>query len=272
MMCRLLHISRSGYYAWLRRPECVREKQNTEYKKHIRMIHSDTRGVYGAPRICAELRAQGYMCGVNRVAKLMRQEGLKGRPQKRVRRSLQEQPTFPFADNLLKQQFNVSKPNQIWASDISYIQTRQGFVYLAIVMDLYSRKIIGWAMDNWMSRQLVIDALQMAISMRKPEPGLVHHSDRGSQYNSDNYRQLLKRHGIQCSMSASGNCYDNAVVESFFGSLKREWIRKYRYITRDEAKLDVFNYIECFYNRKRRHGHLGFISPNEYEMMTLGVN
>lgn len=272
MMCRLLGVSRSGYYAWTSRPESEREKQNNEYKKLIKTIYTDSRGVYGAPRICAEMRATGYRCSVNRVAKLMHQEGLKGRPQKRVRRSLKDQPTFPFAENLLKQEFNVSKPNQVWASDISYIQTRQGFVYLAVVMDLYSRKIIGWAMDNGMSRQLPIDALKMAISMRKPKPGLIHHSDRGAQYNSDDYRLLLKQHGFQCSMSASGNCYDNAVVESFFGLLKREWIRKYRYITRDEAKLDVFNYIECFYNRKRRHGYLGFVSPNEYERTTLGVN
>lgn len=272
MMCRLLRISRSGYYAWLSRPESERAKQNIDYKQRIKAIHSDSRAVYGAPRISAELRAHGYLCGVNRVAKLMRQEGLKGRPQKRVRRSLQEQPKFPFAKNLLNQKFNVSQPNQVWASDISYIQTRQGFVYLAVVMDLYSRKIIGWTMDSWMSRQLAIDALKMAISMRKPKPGLVHHSDRGAQYASDDYRHLLKRHGFQCSMSARGNCYDNAVVESFFGLLKREWIRKYRYVTREEAKLEVFNYIECFYNRKRRHGYLGFVSPSEFEMTTLGVN
>ncbi len=272
MMCRLLQVSRSGYYAWLSRPECERKKQNSKYKKLITTFHTDSRGVYGAPRICAEMLAAGYHCSLNRVAKLMRQEGLKGRPQKRVRRSLKDQPTFAFAENLLKQQFNVSKPNLVWASDISYIQTRQGFLYLAVVMDLYSRKIIGWAMDRRMSRHLTIDALTMALSMRKPKPGLIHHSDRGAQYNCDDYRLLLKRHGIQCSMSASGNCYDNAVVESFFGVLKREWIRKYRYITRDEAKLDVFNYIECFYNRKRRHGYLGFVSPNEYEMTTLGVN
>lgn len=272
MMCRLLHVSRSGYYAWLSRPKCEREKQNIQYKKLIKTIYADSRGVYGAPRICAEMRADGYCCSVNRVAKLMRQEELKGRPQKRVRRSLKDQPTFPFADNLLKQQFNVPKSNQAWASDITYIQTRQGFVYLAVVMDLYSRKIIGWAMDSHMTRHLTIDALTMAISMRKPKPGLIHHSDRGAQYNCDDYRLLLKRHGIECSMSASGNCYDNAVVESFFGVLKREWIKKYKYITRDEAKLEVFNYIECFYNRKRRHGYLGFVSPNEYEMTTLSIN
>ena len=272
MMCRLLRVSRGGYYAWLSRPECEREKQNNQYKTLIKTIHADSKGIYGAPRICAEMRATGSCCSVNRVAKLMRQEGLKGLPKKRFRRSLQDQPTFPFAKNILKQEFTVPKPNQAWSSDITYIQTRQGFVYLAVVMDLYSRKIVGWAMDSRMSRHLPIDALNMAISMRKPKPGLIHHSDRGAQYNSDDYRNLLKRHGIQCSMSASGNCYDNSVVESFFGVLKREWIRKYKYVTRDEAKLEVFNYIECFYNRKRRHGYLGYVSPNEYEMTTLGIN
>jgi putative transposase len=272
MMCRLLRVSRSGYYAWLSRPECEREKQNSQYKKLIKKIHNDSRGIYGAARICAEIRTMGYRCGVNRIAKLMRKASLKGLPKKRIRRSLQDQPTFPFAENVVKQQFNVPKPNQVWASDITYIQTRQGFVYLAVVMDLYSRKIVGWAMDSRMSRHLTMDALNMAISTRKPKPGLVHHSDRGAQYNSDDYRLLLKRHDIQCSMSASGNCYDNSVVESFFGVLKREWIRKYRYVTRDEAKLEVFNYIECFYNRKRRHGYLGYVSPIEYETTTLDVN
>jgi transposase InsO family protein len=222
--------------------------------------------------MCAELNALGYHYGVNRIAKLMRQEGLKGRPRKRARRSLQEQPTFPFAKNLLKQQFHAARSNQVWSSDISYIQTKQGFVYLAIVMDLYSRKIIGWAMDSSMTRHLPIEALEMAIDMRKPAPGLIHHSDRGSQYSCDDYRLLLERHGFLCSMSARGNCYDNAVDESFFGSLKREWIRKYRYATRDEAKLELFNYIECFYNRKRRHGYLGYVSPNEFELAAFEAN
>jgi len=201
----------------------------------------------------------------------MTREGLKGLPKKRWR-SLKEQPSFPFAENLLKQNFNVKEPNRVWASDITYIQTRQGFVYLGVVMDLYSRKIIGWSMDNTMTRHLAVDALKMAVSMRKPKPGLIHHSDRGAQYYSDDFRLMLERHGFLCSMSASGNCYDNAVVESFFGMLKREWIRKYRYTTRDEAKLEVFNYIECFYNRKRRHGYLGYVSPNDFELAHSTVN
>jgi putative transposase len=272
MMCRLLSVSRSGYYAWSSRPESERDKQNVTFKKLIKGIHTDYRGVYGAPRMCAELNALGHHCGVNRIAKLMRQAGLKGRPRRRARRSLQAQATFPFAKNLLKQQFHAARPNEVWSSDISYIQTRQGFVYLAIVLDLYSRKIVGWAMDSSITRHLAIEALEMAIDMRKPAPGLIHHSDRGVQYYCDDYRLLLERNGILCSMSARGNCYDNAVVESFFGSLKREWIRKYRYTTRDEAKLALFNYIECFYNRKRRHGYLGYVSPNEFELTDVGAN
>jgi putative transposase len=174
------------------------------------------------------------------------------------------------AENLLDQDFTAEMPNQRWAADITYISTNQGWLYLAVVMDLYSRRIVGWSMSRWINRHLVIDALNMAIGARRPGAELIHHSDRGSQYTSDDFRDELLKHGIECSMSARGNCYDNAVVESFFGLMKREWVNRVRYRTRAEARADVFEYIECFYNRKRRHGYLGNISPVEFEKRTSG--
>jgi putative transposase len=231
----------------------------------IRRLHADSDGVYGSRKITADLRDEGYQCGRHKVARLMRKAGLKGCPKRRFKVTTQRDPSHPVADNLLEQDFTAEGPNERWASDITYISTRQGWLYLAVVMDLYSRRIVGWSMGRWISRHLVIDALNMAISQRLPEGALIHHSDRGSQYTSDDFRDALKKHGIDCSMSARGNCYDNAVVESFFGLLKRERVNRTRYLTRDEAKADIFDYIERFYNRKRRHGYLGNISPATFE-------
>lgn len=272
MMCEALKVSRSGYYAWHTRPESDHAKRDQILIPIIRQIHADSKGVYGAPRICAELKAQGYHHGHNKVARLMRSTGLRGCPQRRFIRTTQSDPRHPVAQNLLQQNFYVKSPNQCWAADITYIPTRQGTLYLAIVMDLYSRRIVGWSMDRWMSRHLVIDALTMALGSRDPHGKLIHHSDRGAQYTSDDFRDLLKRHGIECSMSALGNCYDNAVVESFFGLLKRERVNRVRYRTRDEARADIFEYIECFYNRKRRHSYLNYKSPVDYERQTVGLN
>jgi putative transposase len=176
------------------------------------------------------------------------------------------------AKNLLQQDFTAEGPNHRWAGDITYINTQQGWLYLAIIMDLYSRRIVGWSMDRWISRHLAIDALHMALGSRMPEEKMIHHSDRGSQYTSDDYRSELDKHGIQCSMSGRGNCYDNAVVESFFGLLKRERVNRVRYRTRDEARADIFDYIECFYNRKRRHSYIGYISPVDFEGQETGLN
>ncbi len=200
----------------------------------------------------------------------MRVAGRKGCPIRRFRVTTQRDPSHPVADNLLDQDFTAEAPNQRWASDITYISTHQGWLYLAVVMDLYSRRIVGWSMSRWINRHLVIDALNMAIGQRCPGGALIHHSDRGSQYTSDDFRDELLKHGIKCSMSARGNCYDNAVVESFFGLMKREWVNRVRYRTREEARADLFEYIECFYNRKRRHGYLGNISPVEFEKRTSG--
>jgi len=270
LMCRVLRVSSSGYYAWRIRPESQRAKTNRELAQVIRRVHAESKQVYGRPKVTAELKAEGYGCGQRKVGRLMRIAGLRGCPQRRFQVTTQSDPSHPVASNLLRQDFTAEAPNQRWAADITYISTHQGWLYLAVVMDLYSRRIIGWSMDRWISRHLVMDALSMALDQRQPKGDLIHHSDRGSQYTSDDFRDELEAHGIECSMSGRGNCYDNAVVESFFGLLKRERVNRVRYRTREEARADIFEYIECFYNRKRRHGYLGNISPVAFEERTIG--
>jgi putative transposase len=270
MMCRLLKVSKGGYYTWRKRPESERAKQDRELTQEIRRVHSESRQVYGRPKITAELKDEGYDCSERKVGRLMRSAGLSGCPVRRFKVTTQSDPSHPVAKNLLKQDFKADAPNERWAADITYISTRRGWLYLAVVMDLYSRRIVGWSMDHWISRQLVLDALSMAVNQRRPEGELIHHSDRGSQYTSDDFRDELERHGITCSMSARANCYDNAVVESFFGVMKRERVNRVRYRNREEARADIFEYIECFYNRKRRHGYLGNISPAAFEEMATG--
>jgi len=218
----------------------------------------------------AELSQEGVRIGRRKVARLMRSARLIGCPKRRFRVTTKPEPAHRVAKNLLKQNFTAFAPNQLWASDITYVSTSKGWLYLAVVMDLYSRRIIGWSMSRWMSRGIVINALKMAISSRQPEPGLIHHSDRGSQYTSDDFRGELTKHGIECSMSGIGNCYDNAVVESFFGVLKRERVNRRRYLNPDEARADIFHYIEVFYNRKRRHGYCGNMSPADFETQSAG--
>lgn len=270
LMCRLLDVSASGFYAWRTRPESPRAQQDRELMPKIRQIFEDSKGVYGSPRVHAELSAEGIQVGRNRIARLMRLERLRGCPKRRFRVTTQRDPAHPVAKNLLKQDFKAEAPNQRWASDITYISTKQGWLYLAVVMDLFSRRIVGWSMSHHMGRHLVLGALQMAIEARRPDGPLIHHSDRGGQYTSEDFRNELARQGIECSMSASANCYDNAVVESFFGVLKRERVNRVRYRTRDEARADLFEYIEVFYNRRRRHGYLGNISPADFEEQSAG--
>ena len=248
MMCGALKVSRSGYYAWRTRPESHRDNIDRTLTQTIEVIHRESKGVYGAPKIRAELQAQGHHHGRHKIARLMRQAGLRGCPQRRFKVTTQSDPGHSVAKNLLQQDFTAEGPNHRWASDITYINTQQGWLYLAIVMDLYSRRIVGWSMDRWISRHLAIDALHMALGYRSPEDQMIHHSDRGSQYTSDDFRRQLDKHVIQCSMSSRGNCYDNALVESFFGLLKRERINRVRYRTREEAH-NIFEYIVCFYNR-----------------------
>ncbi len=208
MMCRVLRVSRSGYYAWRVRPESQRAKTDRELTHVIRRIHIDSDGVYGAAKITAELKEEGHQCGRHRVARLMRKAGLKGCPKRPFKVTTQRDPSHSVADNLLEQDFTAEGPNERWSSDITYISTHQGWLYLAVVMDLFSRRIVGWSMGRWINRHLVIDALTMAIGSRQPEGGLIHHSDRGVQYTSDDFRDELEKHKIQCSMSARGNCYE----------------------------------------------------------------
>ena len=226
LMCRLLGVSASGYYAWRRRPESARAQRDRELLVKIRRIHEVSKGVYGSPRVQAELVAEGMRVGRHRVARLMRLARLRGCPKRRFRATTQRDPSHRVAQNLLKQNFAADGPNRRWAGDITYIATHQGWLYLAVVMDLYSRRIVGWSMSRRMSRRLVVDALRMAVEARRPAGPLVHHSDRGGQYSSDDFRDELAKHGIDCSMSSAGNCYDNAVVESFFGLLQRERVNR----------------------------------------------
>ena len=269
MMCRLLGVSRSGYYDWVQRGESARQRKDRELLPLVRQAHLESRGVYGARKVHRELLAQGQACGRHKVARLMRQAGLKGCPKRRFRRLAERPPSYPVAHNILQQDFKASRPDERWASDITFIPTRQGWLYLAIVMDLFSRRIVGWAMDRRVGRHLVLDAMKMALGQR--DNPLLHHSDRGSQYTSDDFRALLQQHGIECSMSGRGSCYDNAPVESFFSLLKRERIRRQTYPTREAAKSDIFDYIERFYNRQRRHAYLDYVSPVEFENQVMSA-
>jgi putative transposase len=268
--CRVLAVSRSGYYAWLKRPTSARKMADQELTQQIKDIHQQSRQTYGSPRIQAELAEQGINCGHKRVARLMRDEKLFAKQKRKFRVITTDSAhSYPVALNLLDQDFSASRPNEKWTTDMTYIPTAQGWLYLAVVLDLYSRRIVGWAMSDSLERHLVIAALHMAITRRQPPPGLLHHSDRGSQYASDDYQALLTHHQIQGSMSRKGNCYDNAPTESFFGTLKTELVHHCHYQTQAEAKTDIFEYIEVFYNRFRRHSALHYQSPVNYEKLAL---
>lgn len=265
LMCRALAVSPAGYYAWRGRPESPRSIQARTLLSAIRVIHRESRETYGSPSIWDALRKQGHHLGEHRVARLMRQAGIRAKTVKKWRATTQSQHRFPVAANTLDRQFTVEAPNQVWAGDLTYVWTTEGWLYLAVLLDLYSRRVIGWAMSNRLTVDLAEGALTMALANRTPLGGLLHHSDRGSQYAATRYQQVLVTHGITASMSRKGNCWDNACVESFFGTLKRELVYHRRYVTREEAKQDIFEYIEVFYNRQRRHSTLGYDSPAEYE-------
>jgi putative transposase len=272
VMCRVLSVSRSGYYAWRKRPVSPRKMANDIVLEQIKAAHQKSRQTYGSPRIQAELVAQGIRCGHNRVARLMRLNGLRAKQKRAFKvKTTDSNHHQPVAPNLLDQDFQTEQPDQKWLTDITYIATAEGWLYLAVVLDLYSRRIVGWAMSDRLERQLVIDALQMALLARRPPPGLLHHSDRGSQYASQEYQALLTKHQLRCSMSRAGNCYDNAPMESFFGTLKSELIHHRRYATRAEARADIFEFIEVFYNRVRRHSALAFQSPVMFELLALAA-
>ncbi|AQS60349.1 transposase [Desulforamulus ferrireducens] len=264
-MCQVFKVSRSGFYAWLKREESSRAKQNKELLKEIHNVYKLSRGTYGSPRVTKALKNQGITCSRNRVARLMRDYGIFAKTKRRYKATTNSKHSYPVAPNLLNQNFSANQPNQVWVADITYIPTDEGWLYLAAIKDLYNRKIVGWAMDKTMTRQLVLDALNQAVMRYRPLAGLIHHSDRGSQYASYEYQQALRGYGIITSMSRKGNCYDNASMESFFGTIKRELIYGSRYRTRAEARHAIFEYIEVFYNRIRLHSSLGYMSPVEYE-------
>lgn len=266
-MCRVLKVSRSGYYGWLKRPESRRSQENRFLLWEIKVVHERNRKTYGSPRVTAELRAQGVVCSENRVARLMRVNGIRAKTKRKFKATTDSKHRLPVAPNLLERQFSVDHPNQVWLSDITYVWTAEGWLYLAGVLDLYSRMVVGWSMGARLTSRLTVDALTQAIGRRRVQPGLLHHSDRGSQYAAGDYQCLLLQHGMICSMSRKGDCYDNAVMESFFATLKRELVLCERFATRDDAKAKIFEYIEVFYNRQRRHSSLGYQSPVEFERM-----
>jgi transposase InsO family protein len=272
VMCRVLKVARSGFYAWLRRPPSPRKLWRDELARKVRAAYESNRCVYGSPRVHEALLAQGERVCVNTVAGVMRQAGIaaKSKP-KFTPRTTDSGHDRPVAPNVLGRDFEAAAPNQKWVADITYVATDEGWLYVAAVMDLFSRRIVGWSMADHLRTELVSDALTMAIARRgldrRPSGGepLLHHSDRGSQYASDDYQGLLTGHGIRCSMSAPGCCYDNAVMESFFGTLKTELVHHERYATRDRARASIFEYIEGFYNRTRLHSTLGYQSPEAFE-------
>jgi putative transposase len=232
---------------------------------HIRAIHEESKHTYGSPRMHTELRSRGVRCSRNRVAKVMREEGIRAKHKRKFKATTDSNHKLAVHENKLNRSFEVKAPNRVWACDITYIYTREGWLYLAVILDLFSRKVIGWSMQERIDKKLVIAAITMALRARRLDGDLVHHSDRGSQYASLDYQQILKEAAITCSMSRKGNCWDNAVAESFFSSLKREWVQEKNYETRAEARADIFHYIEIWYNRKRRHSTLGYLSPAEFE-------
>jgi transposase InsO family protein len=268
-MCRVLQVSKSGYYAWIRRPVSRRAKTNARLVDEIKFTYTENRKAYGSPRIHVALQKKGIACGHNRVARLMRLNCIIAQRQFRRKHSRATSHGRSLVSNLVNRNFRVSKPNRVWAADITVLWSGSGWLYLAVVMDLYSRRIIGWAMQKRMTDDLTISALKMAVDQRNPKGELVHHSDQGSQYASDSFRQELARHHIAPSMSRKGNCYDNAVVESFFKTLKAEIQKEDRSKTREETRSRIFEYIEVFYNRKRLHSTLGYRSPVEYERINL---
>lgn len=270
-MCKVLSVSRSSYYAWLKRPESSRKKENRKLAAKIEVIHGQYRKVYGSPRIHKELKDQGVPCGQNRVARIMKQEGIRAIVPRKFKATTDSKHNLPVAPNLLKQDFDVKEPNKVWLADITYIFTAEGWLYLASIMDLGSRRIKGWSMNNRITKELTLDALKMAICNHPETKGIIHHSDRGSQYASHEYQKRLKTNGLICSMSRKGNCWDNAPMESFFHTLKTEWVYGYKYKTRQEAKVSLFDYIEIFYNRQRRHSGIQYMTPCQYETYRMAA-
>jgi putative transposase len=265
-MCDVLEVSKSGYYAWSKRPASPRTQENEQLSQQIQAIHKQSRKTYGAPRIHAALKDKGFQVGRHRVARLMSQQGICVRPRRRFKTTTDSNHPFPIAENLLNRDFTTTEPDKAWVADITYIPTAQGWLYLAVIIDLFSRRVVGWSMAEHMRVDLVTSALQAALGHRLPATtGLTFHSDRGSQYASHDYRKALQAAGISCSMSRRGNCWDNAVAESFFGTLKTEFIHTQSFVNREDTKTAIVEWIEVFYNRQRIHSTLDYRSPIQFE-------
>jgi putative transposase len=264
LMCRVLRVARAGFYQWLHQPESERAKEDERLLGLIRDSYAASHGVYGARRVFGDLREAGESCGLHHVERLMRVHKIRAVRGYKAPRRIAGRPSI-IAPNHLQREFTVDEPNKVWVTDITYIRTWQGWLYLAVVVDLYARKVVGWSMKPTLGRELALDALLMAVLRRKPGNRVIVHSDQGSQYGSDDFKRFCMAHNLEPSMSRRGNCWDNAVAESFFSSLKKERIRTRIYKTRELARADVFDYIEVFYNRTRRHSHLGGISPEAFE-------
>jgi putative transposase len=267
LLCETLDVSPSGYYAWRTRPESPRKTANRHLLEEIRRVHDQHRKRYGAPRVHAALRAEGHTASRGRVERLMRRHGIRAQRRRAFRVcTTDSNHTLPIAPNLLDRDFSPTAPNQVWVTDLTYVPTDEGWLYVAVVLDLFSRKAVGWAMRDHLRTELPLAALTMAVQRQRPAAGLLHHSDRGSQYASGDYRKALNSHGFVQSMSRKGNCWDNAPMESFFGSMKAELVHHQRYPTREAAKRDLFAYIEGYYNRQRLHSTLGYITPEQAEL------
>jgi len=264
-LCRVMQVSRSGFYAFCKRPPSATEQANQVLTEQIRAVFEQSDQTYGSPRIYEELKVQNVACSEKRVARLMRLADLRAVLPKRFVITTDSKHDLPIAENLLDRAFDPQMPNVRWTADISYVWTSEGWLYLAVILDLFSRRIVGWAMGSSLERSLVLSALEMALTARQPGSGLLFHSDRGSQYASHDYQKALSEAGIVCSMSRVGNCWDNAPTEAFFATLKRELIYRTRFATRAEAKTVIFRWIEIWYNRKRRHSSLGYLSPEDFE-------
>jgi putative transposase len=265
VMCGVLAVSESGFYAWRKRPTCRRKREDAHLTQEIQQVFKVHQGRYGSPRIYRDLRDEGISCSRKRVARLMRAEELSARSKRRRAITTKRDKTHPVALNLLNRDFHAKEPNKKWVTDITYIPTKQGWLYLAVILDLYSRMVVGWSMSGNCDENLVERALEHALARRHPKAGLLHHSDRGCQYTSHAYQAYLCRYGIKPSMSRKGNCWDNAAMESFFGTLKDECVRETFYASHEEARSELFIYIEAYYNRVRRHSTLGYVSPLQYE-------
>lgn len=267
-----MQVTRSGFYAWHKREPSQRQQENETLLVQIRSFFERSKQTYGSPRIVRDLHEEGISCGKHRVARLMRQAGLRAVVAARYRVTTDSKHALPVAQNVLDRDFNAPAANAKWAGDVTYLWTGEGWLYLAVVLDLFSRRIVGWSMQPSLDRSIVVNALQAALSQRRPEAELLHHSDRGSQYASADFQAVLSEQGIVCSMSRRGNCWDNAPVESFFGTLKQELVHRGHFATREGARQEVFEYIEVWYNRQRRHSSLGYVSPEEFERRVLQIS